>query len=500
MGADNDPYVWTNAAGDIGEVLLYWRWSFLSRELLLSFLTLLNHDKTSVIVAEAATDKPVTCNADCIEGVCYTFWELGSMLVPLIIAKTSRNKYGFVGGGPTDTFWGIAFGGFAVAAAFGYLSILLARAIAGEFPRDSKRYGWLVMRDRLYGPYRFEGGFQSFGKGLETIAAGTGTVLGFVFALATSIGDSPIYTYLFADGDTDDGTYCADSLGAERFSLAGYPAASSSPYVLPWGDDMKQCVQGNMGVWSHYPDASSQQTYAYDYSHDVGTEILASRAGIITQIRDNQPDNNPNNWNFVEVMHLLVNPAGGAAAVPVPAGVAATFADGTAIPAGTLFPPYWVPGNGHAIPGLAHSSAAASFGGDPAGCHRDRPRRPCRCARVLRRPQWLQRGDDVRIHRRGSRSRHRRDCRRRDLLRRHADRSCGWRGRAGDCGSAGARHGGVPRGHDVRVRPEQQSAAVARDVRRIRALHLRLHAGVHGRTQPVAGRRHHADASPVGPR
>ena len=82
VGADNDPYVWTNAAGDIGEVLLYWRWSFLLRELLLSFLTLRNHDKTSVIVAEAATDKPVTCNADCIEGVCYTFWELGSMLVP----------------------------------------------------------------------------------------------------------------------------------------------------------------------------------------------------------------------------------------------------------------------------------------------------------------------------------------------------------------------------------------------------------------------------------
>jgi hypothetical protein len=52
VGADNDPYVWTNAAGDLGEVLLYWRWSFLLRELLLSFLTLLNHDKTSVIVAE----------------------------------------------------------------------------------------------------------------------------------------------------------------------------------------------------------------------------------------------------------------------------------------------------------------------------------------------------------------------------------------------------------------------------------------------------------------
>ena len=340
VGADNDPYVWTNAAGDIGEVLLYWRWSLLLRELLLSFLTLLNHDKDSVIVADAQSNKPVTCNADCIEGVCYAFWEFGAMLVPLIVSRSSRNKYGFVGGGPTATFWGIAFGGFAVAAAFGYLSIFLARAIAGEFPRDNSRYAWLVARDRLYGPYRFEGGFASFGAGAETIASGAGTVLGFLFMIAASIGDSPIYTYLFTDGATDDGKYCADGNADERFELSGYPQAADSPYLLPWSGAMIQCVQGNLGVWSHFP--ASRQTYAYDFSHDVGTEVLGSRAGIITQIDDTQADNNPTTWNFVEVMHLIVNPAaGGLAAVPPPAGIA-TFNDGvTPIPAGTLFPPYW---------------------------------------------------------------------------------------------------------------------------------------------------------------
>lgn len=361
VGADNDPYVWTNAAGDIGEVLLYWRWSFLLRELLLSFLTLLNHDKNSVIVSDAVTNKPVTCNADCIEGVCYAFWEFGAMLVPLILSRTSRNRYGFVGGGPTGVFWGIAFGGFAVAAAFGYLSIFLARAIAGEFPRDRSRYAWLVARDRLYGPYRFEGGFSSFGAGTETIVSGVGTVIGFIFMIAASIGDSPIYSYLFTDGSTDDGKYCADGNADERFELSGYPEAADSPYLLPWSDEMIQCVQGNLGVWSHFP--SSRQTYAYDFSHDVGTEVLCSRAGIITQITDTQPDNNPNNWNSVEVMHVIVNPAaGGLAAVAPPAGIT-NFADGvTPIPAGTLFPPYWdatgTPLQGLPNPVPLHPSAA----------------------------------------------------------------------------------------------------------------------------------------------
>lgn len=368
VGADNDPYVWTNAAGDLGEMLLYWRWSRLARELVLSFITLLNHEPGQRKFIEPVSGQPAVRNVERYEGICYTFWEIGSMIVPAIFAGTKRENYGFVGGGPTGAFWGIAFGGFAVAAAFGYLSIFLARWAAGEFFDSKLRYGLLLGRDRLYGPYRFQKDFSSFGEGADSIGGWLGTPLGFLFMLATSIGDAPIYTYLFADGDTDDGRFCADTNGSvdHGLKLQGYPSADASPYRLPWEGE-QQCVQGNMGVWSHYPDASSQQAYAYDFSHDVGTPILCSRAGVITQLRDNQPDNNPNNWNFVEVLHLGVDPPGGglgAVAAPAPAGGGTLFfADGvTAVPAGTLFPPYW-DAAGAPLPGLPnpmplHPSAA----------------------------------------------------------------------------------------------------------------------------------------------
>ena len=193
--------------------------------------------------------------------------ELGSMLVPLIIAKNEPQQVRLRRGGPTGTFWGIAFGGFAVAAAFGYLSILLARRL----PRASARPQALRLaraaRPALWAvPVR--GRIRKLGKGVETIAAGTGTVLGFVFALATTIGDSRIYTYLFADGDTDDGS-------TRRFAgrRADQPGRLSRGVELavhaPVGQRHEAVRAGNIGVSSHYPDASSQQ--------NVRVRLLARR-------------------------------------------------------------------------------------------------------------------------------------------------------------------------------------------------------------------------------
>ena len=227
-------------------------------------------------------------------------------------------------------------------------------------------------------------------------------------------------------------------------SLAGYPAASSSPYMLPWGNDMKQCVQGNMGVWSHYPDASSQQTYAYDYSHDVGTEILASRAGIITQLRDNQPDNDPQQLELRRGDAPPRQPAGRCRRGAGARRRCREFRRRDGDPDGTLSLPYWVPGTTAPLQGLPnpvplHPSAAI----------------PCRARRRLRpapspAPLRTTPASTASTRERRSRSLTRQSIAASpgrppapSLLRRHADRSR--RRRGGPRGKAGFRRCPEPR-------------------------------------------------------
>ena len=163
-------------------------------------------------------------------------------------------------------------------------------------------------------------------------------------------------------------------------------------------------------------------------------------------------------------MHLLVNPPGGAAAVPLPQALPRIPPTGRRsrrerCPLRIGFP------ERRRRSGTAQSRRCILRRRSPAGrdgdCARLPRRRPC----VLRRPQRLQRGNDVRVHRPGSRSRHRRDVRRRDLSDGTpiAPAAAWWRR---DRSSAGARNRGRPCRDDVHVRPEQQSAAVPRDVRR----------------------------------
>ncbi|MGA7966212.1 MAG: hypothetical protein WCB49_10045, partial [Gammaproteobacteria bacterium] len=153
---------------------------------------------------------------------------------------------------------------------------------------------------------------------LLTLPMGIYTVFFAFFGLGMRVVDSLLYLYLFADGDTEDGTFCVDPNGINR-SYLGYPDAASSPYLLPWEDGTdKQCVQNNMGVWSHYPD--DQQTYAYDFSHNMGDLVLCSRAGVVRAASDTTPSHGAApawDWNFIEIMHVIVIPPG---AVP-PAGV-----------------------------------------------------------------------------------------------------------------------------------------------------------------------------------
>ena len=222
------------------EALLDWRWSFLLRELPLSFLTLRNHDKTSVIVAEAATDKPVTCNADCIEG---DVPEAGLRSVPLIIAKTSRNKYGFVGEVPP------ARSGHRRSRLRrrGGVRLSLDPARAGDCRRVSARPQALRLaggRDWLDWTVPVRGRVLSWQgprnhRCRHRHGAGLHLRVGHVDRRFADL-HVPVRRRRHRWRQLDR----ADALGAERFRLAGYPQRRACPRdMLPWGDDMKQCVQ-----------------------------------------------------------------------------------------------------------------------------------------------------------------------------------------------------------------------------------------------------------------
>jgi murein DD-endopeptidase MepM/ murein hydrolase activator NlpD len=80
-----------------------------------------------------------------------------------------------------------------------------------------------------------------------------------------------------------------------------YPAADASPYLLPWkGDDTRFCIQGNRAVVSH----RGWEQYAFDFTMPVGTDILAARAGEVTQVVV-EHDGNGRGWpnNRITLRH-----------------------------------------------------------------------------------------------------------------------------------------------------------------------------------------------------
>lgn len=344
-GGDDAMYPITLLLGDGGEVMLYKRWTWLFRESLLSFLTLLNHDpdvtqrwvaagspsEVSLLRGTETETWPVAFNKNQFHGTCYVFGEIGTLLLPAILSKTDRINYGFIGGGPTGHMVGRAFGGMAISWSMNYCSLFLARLAAGEFPSDTAGMILLPLRERYFEMPRD----KDAAIAVRTIH---GILVGGLFEWAMQV----IYLYLFTNGNTSGGKFsCQDRIEADFVGYSDTP--DKSPYKLPWaGGNKQECVQNPMGIWSHYPDDG--QAYAYDYNHDAGTEVVCSRTGIIVGMEQTKLNNNPNDWNFMEVMALRTFPAGTANAMPGVAFPAAVtkYADGTTnVEAGTLFPPYW---------------------------------------------------------------------------------------------------------------------------------------------------------------
>jgi hypothetical protein len=194
-----------------------------------------------------------------------------------------------------------------------------------------------------------------------------------------------IYLYLFTNGNTDGGTF--PGYRGVPGNFPGYAPAAGAPHKLPWkSGDLIECAQNPMGIWSHYPDGG--QAYAYDFSHDAGTEVLASRGGIVTTLTQTQINNNTSNWNNIEILSLQIVAAGDPGAmpaVPPPPNVTQYTDSGTTdnpravtnIEAGTLFPPYWdvygnqwpaLPGTMPLLPSGAVLPAGTALGtGIPAG-------------------------------------------------------------------------------------------------------------------------------------
>jgi murein DD-endopeptidase MepM/ murein hydrolase activator NlpD len=131
------------------------------------------------------------------------------------------------------------------------------------------------------------------------------------------------------EGDTKDGKY--NPKGVE---FRGYPKAATSPYKLPYPKGTHQFVgQANQGLFSHMAFNETLQIYAYDFAHDFGDDILASRDGTVVDYFDWITDNtHPHtaaevqvaktaaagqlvtgqsdwvSWNFIIIRHDTINP------------------------------------------------------------------------------------------------------------------------------------------------------------------------------------------------
>jgi hypothetical protein len=433
-GGGDAAYPWIQIAEDLGETALYRRWTWMMREFLLSFLTLLNHkqkehrdwfnaraaelqpqeaeliqvngqlDATPAPVGAAKTDLEERKaslentlnqayfllrqgNHNQFAGFMYGLGEVGAIILPVVLSNTDRQSYGFAGQAPPEAMIGKMFGGMAINLGFRGVSILLAGLTAWEFPDDHNQMliSWLLLsNDRfIWNPKR-----ETRGEN-----AGRGIFVFFNFVIEALM--QMVYLYLFTNGNTSDGKFAA--LLGTTAEFAGYPPGAGSPYLLPWnGGQTKQCVQNPMGIWSHFP--GDFQTYAYDFDHDAGDEVLCSRTGVVLNLCDQVPNNLDANklpaglvapldalggyqfggWNFMELLHLRtalfsaldggvlpaasVNPTGpmkigsavfmpsvahpldpdptrSAPGVPAPF---ATYADGTTgIFPGTRFPPFF---------------------------------------------------------------------------------------------------------------------------------------------------------------
>ncbi len=246
--------MWLTLAGPDYAEMLTWRYiTRLARNLLLSVLTLTNHQKPSGSGAHPR-------NREEFDAVRHVFT---LALHNLLLLAFKRKNWGVMkdASSPSPALelifvWSLVIGTLTGLAG-GFVGSLLGEVIAGDVDLEpTKNKMWL--------------------------------------AIPQAVLLTPFWLYLQQEGSTSGGTFTPYSGAA----FHGYPPKSTSPYKLPYDSTaVGSCYvgQANQGLWSHNFN-NVQQVYAYDFSLDEDSEILAARGGTVIQFSESVPNEAKPPW------------------------------------------------------------------------------------------------------------------------------------------------------------------------------------------------------------
>ena len=241
---------WITLAGPDYVEMLIWRYvTKLSRDVLLSVITLMNHDQDAT---------PTPRNVREFDAVRHA---LTIGIHNLFLLAFSRKDWGLMKDASSKApllelifLWSLAIG-TGVGLLAGFVGSLAGQAIAREFDGES-------IKDKMW------------------------------WSIPQCVLMTIFWLYLQQEGSTQDGRFTASKLPPPVGAFVGYQDKATSPYKLPYDPlEVSKCYvpQGNQGLFSHNFN-NVNQTYAYDFSLDEGKEVLAARAGTVIAFSESIPN------------------------------------------------------------------------------------------------------------------------------------------------------------------------------------------------------------------